>query len=90
MGTVREFPAIAAAIVQDEDCALRLGNMCLMPEGRNRDAGRWGFDRKKPLYDTSGLGITTQVTEYDLWNRDAVEKRQAWLAARAVTVWRFQ
>jgi hypothetical protein len=73
-----------------EDCALRLGNMCLMPESRNRDAARWGFDRKKPLYDTSDLGTTKQVTEYDLWNRDAVEKRQVWLAARAVTVWRFQ
>jgi Protein of unknown function (DUF1524)/Protein of unknown function DUF262 len=73
-----------------DECALRLGNMCLMPENRNRDAARAPFGTKRPLYAASGLAITKQVAEYDSWNREAIEKRQIWLAARAVTVWRFQ
>ena len=73
-----------------DDCALKLGNMCLLPEGRNREAGRFGFARKKALYAESDLEITNQVAKYPEWNRNAVEQRQAWLAKRAVAVWRFQ
>jgi hypothetical protein len=72
-----------------DDCALRLGNMCLMPESRNRDGARAAFETKKPLYAASDLTITKQVAEYDSWSRETVKMRQARLAAHAVTVWRF-
>jgi hypothetical protein len=73
-----------------DDCALRLGNMCLLPEGRNRDAARLGLDRKKAIYGGSDLAITKPISECARWNRKEVEERQAWLAKLAVTVWRFQ
>jgi hypothetical protein len=84
----------AAELVLDpkfvDECALRLGNMCLMPEGRNREAARATFDRKKVFYADSDLEITNQVAKYAGWDRKAVDQRQAWLAKRAVAVWRFE
>jgi len=72
-----------------DDCALRLGNMCLMPESRNREGARAAFVTKRALYAASDLTITRQVADYNSWGRDTVGERQAWLAVRAVTVWRF-
>jgi hypothetical protein len=73
-----------------DDCVLRLGNMCLLTEGRNREAARAGFERKKQLYANSDLLTTRTVGDYANWDRTAIDRHQAWLAARATAVWRFQ
>jgi hypothetical protein len=86
-----EWAAVLAADPKfADDCALRLGNMCLMPENRNREGARAAFATKKALYAASDLAITNQVASYDFWDRETVKERQAWLAARAAAVWRFQ
>jgi hypothetical protein len=72
-----------------DDCALRIGNMCLLTGSRNREAARAPYLRKKQLYEETDLLTTSQAANYSAWNRDAIENRQQWLAARAVTVWRF-
>ena len=52
-----------------DECALRLGNMCLAD---------------------SDLIITKHVSESSSWDRDAVSKRQIWLAVQAVAVGAIQ
>jgi hypothetical protein len=79
----RADPALVA------DCALRLGNICLLSEPRNRDAGRNSFDEKKALYAASELLTTREIAVPKKWDRKAIHHRQAWLAKRATTVWRF-
>jgi hypothetical protein len=72
-----------------EDCADRLGNLCLLTKV-NRELGRAGFDTKKETYAKSALLITQKVTNYGTWGRAFIEKRQAHLAKLAVSAWRFQ
>lgn len=73
-----------------DECGLSLGNMCLLTETRNRDAARAGFEKKKALYADSDLRTTQQVAIANSWDRASILRRQDWLAARAVNVWRFQ
>jgi hypothetical protein len=72
-----------------EDCTYRIGNLCLLT-GVNRALGARGFDDKKASYKISEILLTRSVSKCDLWNRQSVEKRQAYLAELAVTFWRFQ
>ncbi len=72
------------------DCAERLGNLCLLTDSRNRDVARSGFSRKLDTYRSTELLTTLELGEYDLWDRQAIEHRQAWLASKAVSVWKFQ
>lgn len=72
-----------------DDCALRLGNMCLLTETKNREAARAPFDTKRLIYENSELISTKQVASYPLWNRDNIVNRQQWLAKRATAIWRF-
>jgi hypothetical protein len=73
-----------------EECTFRLGNMCLLTESRNRDVARAGFPKKKALFLESDLLTTKQIGKGAQWDRRSVQDRQDWLAARAVSVWRFQ
>lgn len=71
------------------DCSLRIGNLCLLTEPRNRELDRKGFSEKRVVYSASDLLITRRIAGFESWNRLSVNQYQHWLASRAVTVWRF-
>lgn len=82
----RELVASDPSIV--EECAERFGNLCLLGEGRNKDADQQGWDQKKPFYASSDIVTTNALAEIETWNRTMIEHRQARLAKRAVEIWR--
>ena len=73
-----------------EDCADRLGNLCLLTDKLNRDVGRANFDDKKKVYGASDLITTANLSKLSQWDRKAIEHRQAEMAKRAAAIWRFQ
>jgi hypothetical protein len=72
-----------------EDCTYRIGNLCLL-DGVNRALGARSFDTKKACYRASEILLTRGVAKFDLWSRQSVEQRQAYLAELAGAFWRFQ
>lgn len=80
---------LAADPTVAEDCAYRLGNLCLLTE-INRRLGREGFASKKKIYGDSQLLTTKELATADDWGRKQIEVRQASMAKRAVAAWRFQ
>ncbi len=72
-----------------EECALRLGNMCLLTKV-NRELGRKPFSDKKPVYAKSDIILTSMLAQNSDWARPNIEQRQAHMAKIAVSVWRFQ
>jgi hypothetical protein len=71
------------------ECAARLGNLCLLTEGMNREAGRAGYGKKRKIYEASELLTTRHVSTFPTWTRKSIEERQMWLANKAVAIWRL-
>jgi hypothetical protein len=72
-----------------DDCTYRLGNLCLLT-GVNRALGNKEYEDKKKIFAKSELRLTRKIADnYAVWNREAVERRQDWMAKRAVAFWRF-
>jgi hypothetical protein len=71
------------------ECVGRLGNLCLLAETRNREAGRQGYLKKRPIFQDSELLTTQQISKSPSWDRQAIERHQAWLAGKAVAIWRL-
>ena len=69
----------------------RLGNICLLP-GVNRALGNKSWDEKLATYAKSRLRTTNTLDreQYPKWGRDAIEKRQGYMAKLAVAAWRFE
>jgi Protein of unknown function DUF262/Protein of unknown function (DUF1524) len=72
-----------------KDCNNRLGNMCLLTEGRNREAARQAYSKKLPIYEKSELLTTQRVAKSPFWDRKSIEHHQAWLGSKAVAIWRL-
>jgi hypothetical protein len=80
-------------IDQDKDlypqCLNRLGNICLLDKDINRSLRNNSFTKKKTTFQQSSLMLTKQVgTDYNTWDRRAIEKRQSEMAALAVETWK--
>ena len=71
-----------------EDCTYRLGNLCLLT-GVNRALGNESFERKQEVFAQSDLLTTREITQFEEWNRIAVERRQSAMAKLAVALWRI-
>lgn len=67
----------------------RLGNYCLLTEV-NRSLGNKAFDRKRETYSSSELLLTKHLESYEMWDENAVEERQKFMAELARTAWSFQ
>jgi len=69
----------------------RIGNLALTPKDKNKKLGSKSFDEKKSeLFGQCELFETTkEICEYKIWDREAIESRQARLADYAVTTWRY-
>lgn len=71
-----------------EDWAERLGNMTLMTGSANKDIDQQSFPAKKTLLASSHYLISRKASEYQEWNKAAIESRQRWLADQACAIWR--
>lgn len=74
-----------------EECRLRLGNMCLLDRPSNRAQGSKRFSEKQKVYSQSAFVLTRQVAEeYLTWDRASLDHRQSRLAKLALAVWKTQ
>ncbi|MBR1300061.1 DUF262 domain-containing protein [Bradyrhizobium sp. AUGA SZCCT0042] len=71
-----------------DDCVYRLGNLCLLGK-LNKEVGRKPFSKKNAEYGKTEILTTQSLTQYTKWARQQIDQRQAIMAKRAVTVWRF-
>ena len=71
------------------DCVLKLGNLCLLTESRNRELERRSYVEKRAVYEASELLTTQRVAKSDRWDRDSIHHHQVWLASRAVLIWNY-
>ena len=72
-----------------EDCAFRLGNMCLLSDAANLKAAGRTFDEKRKILEKSGLITTRTIAKHDRWDRQNIDHHQAYLAKLATDTWRF-
>lgn len=70
--------------------AYRLGNMCLLAKGANKDLGNGNFAVKKPVLAQSGFELTRKIAEDNAdWIPERIAARQNSMAKLATTVWRI-
>ena len=68
--------------------APRIGNMCLLGEGTNRQLGSRGFAAKRDrLKASADLVLTAEVATFEQWDRTSIAARQERLADLAVQTW---
>jgi uncharacterized protein with ParB-like and HNH nuclease domain len=65
----------------------RLGNLALMASRVNVTAGNDDFSTKKAIYDKSKFLLTKELSEYKVWDKNSIEKRQEKMADLAVKLW---
>jgi hypothetical protein len=65
-----------------------LGNMVLLENNINRDVGNAGFKTKKAQYCNSKYQLPKDI-DADVWDLQAIKKRQQNMALRAAHVWRI-
>lgn len=70
----------------------RLGNLALLSSKDNKsdEETNKSFKKKRALYRKSVYKVTQGVGEYDNWDKNSIETRQAWLAKLAAAVWNFK
>ena len=68
----------------------RIGNATLLESAVNRNIGGAPYSDKRPAYEQSAYALTRQVAEMapEEWTFVLMERRQQYLAQRAVQVWR--
>jgi hypothetical protein len=67
--------------------AHRLGNLVLLPKGKNRGLGSKPFKEKKAVLAASNLNLTRIVGNELTWTPSEIEARQQHLADLALEVW---
>lgn len=68
----------------------RLGNMCLLEKGLNRDIQNSVFADKVSVYLTSSCYYAKKIaSDYTEWNDNAIIKLQNEMANAAVSIWRI-
>ena len=67
----------------------RLGNMCLLEKGLNRDLQNADYSEKRTAYSTSSYYYAKRISdEVDQWDESSIIRYQSEQAAAAVTIWR--
>lgn len=79
---------------QREKYLHRLGNLVLLSQKINKDAGRWDFEKKKKIYfstknDASPFVLTRQVLQEKKWTPNVIERRQKQLIGILTELWRL-
>jgi len=52
------------------------------------DLKRFSFVEKQTFYVTTSFCLAEKVSEYTEWNLQSVNDYQAWMAKKAVTIWK--
>ncbi len=73
-----------------DDLTNRIGNLTLLQTHKNKELNNQSFAQKKTVYADSKIHITKECAEYDVWDKEAIEKRQKWLAEKAVDCWKIE
>ena len=67
----------------------RLGNICLLEKGLNRDIQNVGFSDKVTIYKKSSYYYAQKIaSDFSEWNEGAIIKLQNEMATAAVSIWR--
>ncbi|MBO4224033.1 DUF262 domain-containing protein [Bradyrhizobium neotropicale] len=82
-------PLLKADTTVVEDCAARIGNVCLLTDGANNKLGTKSFDEKKKVLAASKLITTLAIADHSKWDRKNIDHHQAYLAKLAASAWRF-
>ncbi len=64
-----------------------IGNLTLLHLARNRQQKNHGFSKKKQVYASSPLEITSLIASYSKWDIDSIKDRQLKLADIATRTW---
>jgi len=67
------------------DCLHRPGNLTL--SGYNQELWNHPFKTKRDRYAQSNIVLTRELSEYDRWGEDEIEKRGRQLATEAAEIW---
>jgi hypothetical protein len=67
--------------------AKRIGNLCLLPKTVNADLKNANQETKFAIYKETPYALTSQIAEAEIWNVDAICKRQVGLADLALKAW---
>jgi len=75
----------------DEDGRLaftnRIGNMCLLHKADNMGISNSEFEIKRSTYQSSRIGLTKSLDEYDVWTKEEIKLRQASMFLTAFEIW---
>ncbi|MCR6648534.1 MAG: DUF262 domain-containing HNH endonuclease family protein [Cellulomonas sp.] len=69
------------------ECLNRYGNLTLFYYGYNIPASNKPFDEKKEYYLKSDVALTRDLAEHEVWDLEAIQRRQDYLGALADEVW---
>lgn len=73
---------------QHENYINRFGNLTLLGQEYNRSAVNKDFESKKKVYEESEIPMTQELTDYQTWIIEDIEKRQKKLAEVALGIWK--
>lgn len=68
----------------------RLGNLALLENALNKEAGIKPYHEKKEIFAKSNCYSTRLITQYDDWNESKISARQRELSNLANAIWRIQ
>jgi hypothetical protein len=70
-----------------QDLVNRFGNLTLLDSKLNQSIQNGVFAAKKPSYANSDLLVTSDLLQYNDWNRANIDDRQGRIAIVAQTIW---
>jgi uncharacterized protein with ParB-like and HNH nuclease domain len=74
-----------------EKLHLRLGNLCLLEKGYNKDLGNSNYDLKKEKYKESQFITTKSIPDhYEYWDENKINSRQRKMAEIAKSIWKVE
>lgn len=75
---------------QISDNVYKIGNFTLLSNNKNRKIGNSSYNEKKAIYKTSEILITKNIEKYyDVWNVEAIKKRQEEMYKKAKNIWKL-
>lgn len=70
-----------------EEFLWKFGNLTLLGSEYNKSVSNKNFEEKKKVYNNSTILITREISNYDKWDENMIQKRQERLAELALKVW---
>lgn len=65
-----------------------IGNLCLLSQTKNSQAGNHPFDFKKTIYPSANMNSLENVIACNVWNKEAIEERTERLITFAKEQWK--